>query len=243
MKRDRLPDSSIAVGDEGDGNAIVTGRRTVADIFAIERVKPAVRQFHAIDVLDGALRRNLHGQRVALPWQYRVGDIQLRCHIHAHDLMIVRKLLAVQPDFRPVIDARKIQPIIFAARGRVKAGAVPPILLVEILRHIFDEIFADIEIGIDAILLQNFQHRGGDMPHRIPALGGIAGARNLFARVRHLLGGGEGPIRLQLNRLGCRLRRDGVPDEKGDGHDHKCAMKARPDLHAFAPETDPKILL
>ena len=48
---------------------LLPGGDLVSDIFSVEPVKPAIGQFYAIDVLNGALGRDLYRQGVDLPGQ------------------------------------------------------------------------------------------------------------------------------------------------------------------------------
>jgi len=164
----RLPNPRIAIRYERNSVAVGLEIAVIAHVLPIQPVEPTVRQFDSIDLLNQPLRRHLHREHVALPFQNPFGRVDFVRHVHADYMLAVRKKMPVHPNLGAIIDSGKLEQIGIATRRRVERRAIPPILLVKILRHRVCHVFPKVQIGIHAVFLQDFQHRGRHAMNRIP---------------------------------------------------------------------------
>ena len=126
---DGFPDAGIAIRNKRNAGPRISPRSLVSDVFPVDPVIPTVRQLHAVHVLNQLLGCHLDGEHVPRAALDPRRDIQFVSGIHADHLLVVGDLLAVEPDFRPIVDSRKFQRVGFAG-GRFESRAIPPVLLV-----------------------------------------------------------------------------------------------------------------
>ena len=169
LEVDRLPDARIAVGDKRIPVGRILFWPLVTQVVPVDPVIPAVRQFDAVDILQRALRRDLDRQRVGRSLVHPSGDIEFVGGVHADDLVVARDQVAVQPDLGAVVDAGKLQHVRRVAGRCGECGAVPPVLLVEVLRDLVEQIGSVVEVRVGAVLLQGLQNGRRHSRDRMPA--------------------------------------------------------------------------
>ena len=96
-------------------------------------------------------------------------DVEIVGDVHADDAVVVGQQLAVEPDLGAIVDPGELQRVVRVPGRRGERRAVPPVLSVEIRRDVVAQIGADVEIGIDAVVLQGLQDGRGHPPDRVPA--------------------------------------------------------------------------
>ena len=171
----RFEDPGIAVGYEGVAVGRILTGPAVSEVAPVDPVVPTVGQFHAVDILNGALGNHPDCQRVRLTGDEPRCDIERMTVVHTDDLGAVGDSVAVEPDVGAVVDTGEVQPVGPVVGGSGERGPVPPVLLVQILRHLVEQVLADVEVRIHPGLLQDLQHRSRHPPHRNPCGVVVAG--------------------------------------------------------------------
>ena len=179
----------------------------MAEIVPIDPVVPAIRQFDAVDVLKRTFRRDLHCEGVRFTRSNPRRHVELVSDVHADNLLVVRDQVAVQPDFAAVIDSREIQEVGRAVGGRGERGAVPPILLVEVLGHFVAKVHPGIQLRVETVLPEDLEDGRRHAVDLVPG-GGVVVLRRQSGAVRgEPSSGGQRPIVRQL-KLFRRIRRN-----------------------------------
>ena len=166
---DRFPDACVSVRHEGSIELMFPRVLAfVSQIFPVDPIEPTVRQFHTVDVLNQLLGCDFYGQRILRSWLDPLRHIELVSGIHADDLLVVRHLLPVDPDFGAVVNSRELESVVRETSRRSEYSAIPPVLLVQILRDLLEHVLADIQVGVDTILLQDLENSCGHATDRMP---------------------------------------------------------------------------
>ena len=174
----RFEDPGIAVGHEGVAvGGILTGP-AVSEVAPVDPVVPTVGQFHAVDILNGALGNHPDCQRVRLTGDEPRRHIERMTVVHTDDLGAVGDSVAVEPDIGAVVDTGEVQPVGPVVGGSGERGPIPPVLLVQLLGDFVEQVLADVEVRIYPGLLQDLQHRSRHPPHRNPRGVVVAGDRD-----------------------------------------------------------------
>ena len=111
-------------------------RSFIPEVFPVNPIEPAIREFNPRNVSYESFRGNFDGENIGRPWMDKTSHIKLMIDIHSGNLCIVGNQLSIQPDLCTIINPRKINPDSASFRRNWKAGAIPPVLLVKILRHL-----------------------------------------------------------------------------------------------------------
>ena len=147
---DRLPDSGISICHKGIAVGRILPGALVAQVLPVDPVVPTVRQLDAVDVLQRLLRGDLDRQCVRLAAVDPLRYIEFVRVVHADDPLVVGNQVTVQPDLGAIVDSGELQRIRRVARGRVERGAIPPVLLVEVLRDFIEQIRTEVEVRVCA---------------------------------------------------------------------------------------------
>src|SRR5271166_4089062 len=131
--------------------------------------------------------------------------------VHTNDLLAVGDQAPVQPDVAAVIDAGESQQVGLSALRGGELSAVPPIPLIEILRHVVAKILTYVQIRIDTVFSEYLQYGGRHSADLVPRSGVIVRKRQGVAVDRDVLRWGQRPIVRKLKAL----RRSG-PSVTGD---------------------------
>ncbi len=220
-----LPDPGVAVGHERIAVGRVLVRPLIAEVVPVDPVEPAVGQLDAVDVLQRPLRGDLDGQGVGLPAVDPRRHVELVVDVHADHLVGVGHQMTVEPDLGAVVDAGEAQLIRGVPRRRGERAAVPPVLLVEILRYFGEQVLAVVEVRVGAVVLQRLQHGRGHPAHVVPTRAAEVRAGHVRTRRRHVARRCEPPSRGQLDDAGGGLGLDEArevtgADQKQQKQDH-----------------------
>jgi len=140
----------------------------IAQILPVQPVEPAISELDAVDVLNRAFRYDLDGECISLPELHPLSGVYFVRDVHADDMLAVGNQMAVQPNLGAVVDPREFEQIDSVVRRRFECRPVPPILLLEILRYGLGHVLPNVEVGIDAVFLKDFQNRGGQPTDLFP---------------------------------------------------------------------------
>ena len=216
----RFPDAGVAVGNERVSVGGILVRSLIAQIAPVDPVVPAVGQLDTVDVLDGSFGGDLDRQDVRLARLDPRGDVELVVVVHPDDLAVVGDAVAVEPDVGAVVDAGEVQQVGLLAGRRGERGPVPPVLLVEVLGDLGEQVLAVVQVGVDAVVLQRLQHGGRHPAHRMPGGVVVTGAGHRVAVGAELAGRLELPAAGQFDVLGG-LRRGGLEHPEVTGADQQ----------------------
>ncbi len=139
------------------------------------------------------------------PGRIQSRHVELVGVVHADDLSVVRDQVAVEPDLGAVVDAGQLQQVGGVACGRLERRAVPPVLLVEVLRHLVEQVLAVVEVRVGAVVLQRLEDGGGHVADGVPARRRVVGTGHGRAVGTQLGGGRELPAVRQFDPVGRLL--------------------------------------
>src|SRR5271165_924703 len=107
--------------------------------------------------------------------------------------------MPVDPDFGAVVDTRELESVGRETSRRSEYSAIPPVLLVQILRDVLQHVLANIQVGIHTILLQYLKNSRGHAMDRVPLTILIVGSRDGCTACLYVFRSGQFPVLRQLH--------------------------------------------